>query len=90
MDKCRELRSLRWAKTTLEKKASAIPESAPSSPRTSCLSQSAGAQTHQSSAALGQPALMTIGPIKCLFQNDFCRCFMEINTSPPWQGCYSD
>lgn len=29
MDKCRELRSLRWAKTTLEKKASAIPESAP-------------------------------------------------------------
>lgn len=44
------------------------------------LNDSSVAQLGQSSASVGQPALMTIGPIKCPFKNDFCQCFMKINT----------
>lgn len=41
---------------------------------------SVGAQVDQSTEPLGWPALMTIGPIKCPFKNDFCRCFVKMNT----------
>lgn len=44
---------------------------------------SVGAQVDPSSDSTGQPALMTIGPIKCPFKKDFCRCVMKINAFLP-------
>lgn len=67
----------RTQKNQLERPKESSPElSLANPPRASPLP----AQLGQPSASVGQPALTTIGPIKCPFKNDFCQCLMKINT----------